>query len=66
MTYTTKAIDDRDRVIARLLDGWAAFERPVDEWLWRRAEGGIDHHRFAFEPMSDGEAAIIRAHQERT
>jgi hypothetical protein len=48
------AAKHRDRVIARLLDGW----EPVrDGRWWRRPDD--------YEPMSDGEAAIIRAHQEK-
>jgi hypothetical protein len=56
------AVDDRDRVIARLLDGWwpVLGDPPKTEGpLWfERFGNGIDS-------MSDGEAAIIRAHQER-
>jgi hypothetical protein len=53
-------IRDKDRVIARLLDGWQP-ERT--QWV----RGGVGNmtrfERYQTEPMSDGEAAIIRAHQ---
>jgi hypothetical protein len=49
----------RDRVIARLLDGWQA-DVSVSEW-WK-AYGDVVGR---IEPMSDGEAAIIRNHQEK-
>jgi hypothetical protein len=49
----------RDRVIARLLDGWRDAKR----------KGGTEDVWYKpgrWEPMSDGEAAIIRAHHEKT
>lgn len=53
-------IDQRDGVIARLLDGWGLTE-DLDELLWIGGPNGDD----VYEAMSDGEAAIIRAHQEK-
>lgn len=53
---------DHQQVIARLLDGWTPFlgEPPKTEGpLWAERFGN------GIEPMSDGEAAIIRAHQEK-
>ncbi len=59
-----RMIEDRDRVIARLLDGWRPVVDPPDEpglWVetWYYTEEPTE------EEMSDGEAAIIRAHQEK-
>lgn len=60
---TQEAIADRDRVIDRLLDGWHPETLSVQQWFLPGA--GI-RNPYRTEPMSDGEAAIIRAHQERT
>jgi hypothetical protein len=52
-------VNDRDKVIARLLDGWRDAKR----------KGGTEDVWYKpgrWEPMSDGEAAIIRAHHEKT
>ena len=54
--------EHHDRVIARLLDGWqvdTVDEVPIG-YQWRRTIP------YKLELMSDGEAAIIRAHQEKT
>lgn len=49
-------IETRDRVIARLLDGYEPH--PTKQGWWR--PGSPERPE-----MSDGEAAIIRQHQER-
>jgi hypothetical protein len=49
-----------NRVIARLLDGWQPF-RHSRQWIREDLEQPDE-----FQPMSDGEAAIIRQHQEKT
>jgi hypothetical protein len=54
-------IRDKDRVIARLLDGWHANPRAK---TWVRTKP--DQRNVTIEQMSDGDAAIIRAHQDRT
>jgi len=64
---------DRDRVIARLLDGWRPLMNGDEEgWrdippgpLWKFSYRSLNVYSPVFEPMSDGEAAIIRQHQER-
>jgi hypothetical protein len=53
--------DDMRRVIARLLDGWRPASVGNDWFRWGDSSG-TDRQ----EPMSDGEAAIIRNHQEKT
>jgi len=62
--------DERDAVIARLLDGWRPAKADDDDdylvWFGRSyyPEGLPEEWRDApEEPMSDGEAAIIRAHR---
>lgn len=52
-------VADRDRVIARLLDGWWPL---VNHGEWIRED--LEQPDVS-EPMSDGEAAIIRQHQEK-
>ena len=54
----------RDRVIARLLDGWEHDVLSAKPTWWK--DNGIDYGNDIFAPMSDGEAAIIRQHQERS
>jgi hypothetical protein len=52
-------ITEQRAVIARLLDGWRDAKR----------KGGTEDVWYKpgrWEPMSDGEAAIIRAHHEKT
>lgn len=58
MLVDAKVVGDRDAVIARLLDGWTPVE---GEWV--RSRLSADEPYLA--PMSDGEAAIIRAHLDR-
>jgi hypothetical protein len=56
-------MDDKDRVIARLLDGW----RPcVDQFDGDKAPDWFHEEADLLYPMSDGEAAIIRNHQEKS
>lgn len=52
--------DARDRVIDRLLDGWEPY---WNGQMWARLD--LDIGDVVKDEMSDGEAAIIRAHQEK-
>jgi hypothetical protein len=59
---------DRDRVIARLLDGWE-HDVTSSPPVWWKGWASAFEENTAYdksEPMSDGEAAIIRQDQERT
>lgn len=57
--FHAEIILDQRRVIARLLDGWTPVE---GEWVRSRLRSDEPY----LAPMSDGEAAIIRNHQEKT
>jgi hypothetical protein len=62
MNGQSVALADRDRVIARLLDGWTPIGVIGDAPYWSANGFGPSGGTAA---MSDGEAAIIRQHQER-
>lgn len=55
-------VEAQHAVIARLLDGWCPTGVP-GSLRWRHSTTPTQFDDF--EPMSDGEAAIIRAHQEQ-